>query len=217
MTYIVGGKLGNNPFLMIDCKVKNNENEWLYQDKVVSFNSGIDETYFCQMGHSIIKHFIIMYDYIKTYKNEKLNVFEKNEIKKMFDKINAAIEYSGYDFRSEGGNTLFFISKNDICKYTVEFNNETKRYFNISQVKIEDNNCSTSNSILSRPVNVGHSDLREFCKNIIEEEKAGIVDDLKDRYTFIYTLDDKLNYKFPHKSEKDIINQFTEMGFDNLE
>lgn len=216
MTYIVGGKLNSNPFLMIDCKVQNDKDIWYFQDKVVSFNSGIDDTYFCQMGHSIIKHFIMMYDYIMTVKGEKINVFELVEIKKMFDEINYALEYSNYDFKSEGGNTLFFISKNDICKYIVNFNNETKKYNNISQVKIENNKCSTSNSPISRDVNIKQPDLKKFCQDVIEDEKMGIPDDLKDRYTFIYTLENKLNYAFPYKSKEDIINQFTDMGFEKL-
>jgi hypothetical protein len=29
---------------------------------------------------SIIKHFIIMHDYIKTYEGRKINVFDKDEI-----------------------------------------------------------------------------------------------------------------------------------------
>jgi hypothetical protein len=50
MTYIIGRKLNNNPFLMIDCKVKNEKEEWYYLDKSSNFNSNIDETYFYQMG-----------------------------------------------------------------------------------------------------------------------------------------------------------------------
>jgi len=217
MTYIVGGKLGNNPFLMIDCKVQHEESKWLFQDKVVSFNSGEDEIYYCQMGHAIIKQFIMMYDYIKTHEGEKINVFDKDEIKRMFDEINSAIEYSNFDFKSKGENILFFISKNDICKYTVKFNNETRKYYNISQVNIDENKCSTSNSPLTRHVGISQSELKEFCKSIIEEEKMGIPDDLKDRYTFIYTLDNEINYEFPYKSKYDVINQFMGMDFGNIE
>jgi len=215
MTYIVGGKLDITPFLLIDCKQENKEGHLLFSDKVVSFNSYKDEAFFCQMGHGIIKHLITMVDYILTFEKRKIDLFDVKDIRWLFDEINAAIEYSKYDFTTED-NCLFIISTNDICKYNISFDKEKKKYHNISQVTIAINECLSSNSAQCRHVNVAASDIEAYCKDVIEQEKLGVVDDLKDRYTFIISDGDKLNYHFPYKSRNDVINMFTDMGFDKL-
>jgi len=216
MTYIVGGKLNNAPFLMIDCKVQNTEKEFKFQDKVVSFNSYNTVAFYCQMGHAIIKHFITMYDYMLTFGNKKINVCDINDIKEMFCVINEAIHKSNFDINTIDDNHLFFITKDDICKYKVSFNNDEKKYFNITKIQINNNECVTSNSVLKRNVNVESGELKDFCKSVIEQEKMGIEDDLKDRFTFIKSNGNELIYDFPYKSTNDIINMFTEMGFDKL-
>jgi hypothetical protein len=216
MTYIVGGKLDNRPFLMIDCKQENQNGQFLFADKVVSFNSHESEAYFCQMGHGIVKHFITMIDYSLTFEERKINLFDVRDIRWVFDTINEAIQYSKYEFTSKD-HCLFFISKDNICKYTVLFDNKERRYHHVSQYTIENNQCYSSNSPACRQVNVQESDLEEFCKVVIEEEKAGIVDDLKDRYTYIYSDGEKLKYQYPFKSKRDVFNMFTSMGFDKLD
>lgn len=214
MTYIVGGKLNNNPFLMIDCKTQVNQNTYYYNDKVEGFNSVIDETYFCQMGHTDVKKFIQMYDYILHYRKITIDVFNIRDVRNMFDDINQIITNTGYNINGDRGNHIYFISKNNICSYTVNIINN--RYCQIQQNNIGNNTCSTSNSPQIRNVNVHFNSLENFCKNIIEEEKCGIIDDLKDRYTFIICNDNTLHYKYPHKNEDDIINMLFDKGFNNL-
>lgn len=216
MTYIVGGKLNNIPFLLIDCKAKNEDGSLTFYDKVVSFNSHKEEAYFCQMGNAYIKDLITMSDYIMTYEKRKIDVFDFKDILKLFDEINVAIQYSEIDYVSDY-NSLFFISKSDVCKYNVYFDKDKKKFYNISQVKIESNKCITSNSILTRDVRTQVKDLKDFCKNVIEQEKMGVPDDLKDRYTFLTCDGNCLRYDFPYKSKYDIINMFTNMGFDKLQ
>lgn len=220
MTYIVGGKLDNQPFLMVDCKIENRkENEdvkYLFADKVVSFNSHIDEAFFCQMGHQLLKHFITMVDYMLTVEKRKIDVFDLKTMRDIFDEINNAFSYSHLNFMSDDS-SLFFISKNDICKYEISFDNEQKKYAVRWQVKIKNNKCLTSNSPEERNVNCVEGDLKEFCKWIIVQERRREIDDLKDRFTFISSDGNKLNYEYPYLSKNDIINQFASMGFDKLE
>lgn len=216
MTYIVGGKLDDNPFLMIDCKVSNQEQGYIFEDKVVSFNSNKSEAYFCQMGCAVIKSLITMVDIILTYQNKKIDLFNHDDINWLFREINEAIKYSNLNIPS-GDNLLFFISKNDICKYSVSYDIKRKEYINIVKTTIKNYECLTSNSIICRNVNTQSDKLKSYCKDIIEQEKMGLVDDLKDRFTFIYSAGDQLIYDFPFKSKNDVINMINSMGFEKLE
>ena len=213
MTFIVGGKKNNLPFLMVDCIVKADDREIFY-DKVEKFSSCVDDTYFCQMGDADLKEFIWSYDRILEFRNEKIDVFNVKDVKVMFNEINNIIKISGYETHDYKEHCLFFISKSNIIKYCVKFDNKTKTYFNIYHVDINNNECACSNSVLTRDVDI-NIDLKSFCIKIINYESNNSID-FKDRFSFLRSDGNNIIREYPYKSEYDIINSFFRMGFDKI-
>lgn len=215
MTYIVAGKRNNNPFLAIDCKYTDGK-KFYYTDKVVKLESCIEETYFCQMGHIHTKCFVCMYDNYLKFKGIKFDFTNKNDILKMIGFINYTIEYTKFPIQDYKENYLFFISKNEVYKYTLHFDFATKKYLNnVQQQTINNDESMTSNSVLLR--DFAGIDRVEYCKSIIEVEKMGVIDDLKDRYTMIVSNGIEIDYTSPHKTEYDIIVMELGLEFDELD
>jgi hypothetical protein len=216
MTYIVGGKFENNPFLMIDCKGVDEEGKALYSDKVVKLSSTEEDVYFCQMGHTGTKFLFQIFDEILTFEGKKFNVFDIQEIIKVFDKLSIIVQETDIDTIHYGENDLFFISNDKITKYVIQFDMLNKKFHRIYEVNVKNNECMSSNSPLIRDVVLNDINLNEFCKDVIEKEKNGIFDELKDRYTFIQSDGEKMIYHSPHKSRNDIVNMYLGLGFDKL-
>lgn len=212
MTYITGGRFNNNPFLMIDSYCEDQNGNGIYSDKVEKITSSKEDLYFCQMGFTGVKWLVLIYNLILEFEQREINFFDKDEFISMMDDISKIVQETGHDTTNFDENVFFFISRNNIVKYELYFDSQNKKFHRISLTNVENNQCVTSNSCLVN--NVDNSDLETYCKSVIKQEMH-CNDDLI-RYSFLISDGEKLTYQPSHKSRKDMINMFFNLGFDKL-
>jgi len=218
MTFIVGGKYNNYPFLAVDSKILDHSEKLpknKYEEKLRQFDSSMDKTYFCLMGQSMVKRLISLFDEYLKFNNELFDFTNSNDIKKLIKFLNY-IKKEYHPSLEFGENILFFISTKEVRKYT--FLKQENLYFNeIPQTTaINNNEILNSNSPICDNVRF-NTDIKTQCKAIIDRESVGNDTDLRDRIAYLISNGEELEYTKPHKDFYDIVAMYLYFDFETLD
>lgn len=216
MTYIVGGKLNNVPFLMVDC-IASGGNKTSFNNKLNKLESS-ENTFFTLTGNRELAHVIQILDSWLS-----INDLE-NDFMTGHNSMNSAIEifYKYSDFQEclkninfqPSENRVFFINKDNLVYFDIKVHNSKLSIFN----KVVLDNFSKINSIMfNDPVSIDNitNSLYDYCKNEILSLSI-IGNAFKDRFSFITFKEEKPIVKYPYKDQFDIINEVFDLGFDKL-
>ena len=149
MTYIVAGKLNNEPFLMVDSIVSNSENENKeFKIKLRKLDS-VSNTYFCITGHSLLSAVIEEYNYWLSINNGVFYINSSDtidEILKLFLHFNNNTLESYQIKKIYTNQRIFFINNESVIVYEIKYYDGV---FTHKKIELLDN--ETIDSTISNP------------------------------------------------------------------
>ncbi len=221
MTYIICGKIDNNPFLMVDCAgIPTNGEDYIYHDKLVRLTATKKETYVTLTGQNAFQKAIEIFDnkcYLKHITFDFENIEQINEILDIYRILISRNEFSnGIDLWEKFIYVkIFFINESDVFFYIIKKDVETNG-FNIIDNKIRQLKNDTIMDVCGHETTDFHKlqddELIEYCKKtIINEHKLlrgrdGL--DLKDRFSYITFNNSVRKYINPSKNDEELVLSF---------
>jgi hypothetical protein len=216
MTYIIAGKLNNNPFLMVDCVGTTANGEHQFMNKLNKLKSTKDETFSVITGYDAFQYAINFFD-TKCYENDIIfdieNESQINEILELYEFLKNNEKYTkGYDIEKDFYHTgLFFISKNNIVWYLInkdEGKMVIRKKSRILNNQILDDIATTFNTDDFNFKNI--DEIINYCKTTIikhykrKEETKNL--DLKDKFSFIMFNENEKIKIFPYENNEELID-----------
>lgn len=215
MTYIVCGKINNNPFLMVDSVITSKEKDnkkYHYHEKLNKLITTKTDTFFTVMGSGAFIHAINIFDKnchlnktIFDFKNEE----QINEILEIYKLIIKRPEYNKTTPFENSFNRIYFIDNSSVFYYTI-----TEQIKAMPIVELKNNEIIKPYSSFYTPNNIDKSlvnknELIDYCKNLINKYHEYDFD-LKNRFSFV--IYDNNNMDFINSSnnlEENILSLFT--------
>lgn len=186
MTYIVGGKYKNKPFLMVDSiasEDKDGTTSKTFTVKLKKLESSID-TYFCLTGPQFFSMSLQMLDVYLLYKDTKSD-FINNP--KDIEKLKKAIQKIGLSRKNNKTETgvFFFINKEEVYCVFIELDAQNVAKVMPSSFKIPDEHFYIEPDMWGGyqkmdDIEIG---LKEFCENAIIN--IAPKEDFKNRFSYI--------------------------------
>lgn len=215
MTYIVCGKINNNPFLMVDSVITSNENnnkKYHYHEKLNKLITTKNETFFTVMGSGAFVHAINIFDkkchlnkIIFDFKNE----VQVNEILEIYKLIIKRPEYNKTTPHENSFNRIYFIDNRSVFYYTI-----MEQIKAMPIVELKNNEIIKPYSSFDTPNNIDKSfadnnELVDYCKNLINRYQEYSFD-LKNRFSFVLYDNHKIYFiNSSNNTEENILSLFT--------
>ena len=210
MTYIIAGKNGNKPFMMVDSVATGyiiDEGEYYYfKNKLFKLKCSNENVYFTLSGSPLILELLIQYDsWLNRADNSidfHINPLFNTEFKFILDNSLGIDDYSQIDCED---NRLYFISD----KYLIYYDIQIRDKISVITQKIEIQNKmylgvhNNTNKQIPLIKNLDADSLRDYCRTIIANELQEF--DFKNRFSFIY-FGEEFILDYPDKEFSDIIN-----------
>jgi hypothetical protein len=222
MTYIVAGKLKNSSFLVADCIVNNAEtSQKTFIDKVSKLDSS-ENLFYSLTGIQFIDNAVRSYDWWLHIKNRN-NDFIKgmNSFNELLLVIQRMVDsFSDKESLRLGINRLFFIDKNGVVYYNLNFNDKNKLEQDSGKKHVVEMNHFITSAIDYPQTELKEKedfDLKKFYSDALSFISKGKVD-FKDRLTFVQIFvngDTTINR--PFKRFSDMIAMYNEIDFDKID
>jgi hypothetical protein len=185
MTYIVGEKRSNKPFLMVDSIASEKKGEIISKTFTVKLKKleSSKDTYFCLTGPELFSNSLEILDAFFLYKNINSDFINNNND---IEKLKETIQKIGLARENKELKTglFFFINKNDVFCVDIELNALNDVYSRKTPFKIGDGKFFISpNTYGIEKIDDTTSSLYEFCKKAIEHIAPH--ENFKGKFSFI--------------------------------
>ena len=158
MTYIVGGKINNKAFILVDKVVNDNPNE--STDKLYNSISNSD-IYISLTGDGELMDFIKEYDSELNQNDEKLTID-----KKFIEDITTRF-LSKYSEDISKKTSLYIINIDDFIRVDINFDNH--KFIDYQIIDFNNNEFSLCNSINKEICDINVSNIEDFSKFFIKK------------------------------------------------